>query len=216
MSDVHGDVSHLGDFAEDLAAADVVVVAGDVTQFGRTEAARRVMEAVRERARRVLAVGGNCDHPDVEEYLEGEGLSLHGMSRVVEDITFLGAGMSLPCPGATPNETTEQGLAHCLELASRGVAPEARVVVVSHEPPRDTVADLASSGRHVGSRSVREFLERTRPLACFTGHIHESRGVGLLGPTTVVNPGPQARGFYALARIDGDEVAAELKGGPRA
>ncbi|MHC5055009.1 MAG: metallophosphoesterase [Planctomycetota bacterium] len=212
MTDMHGNVSHLRELADDLARADVVVISGDVTQFGRRDAAERVIGAVRAYARRVLAVGGNCDHPDVEGYFNDEGVSLHGTRRVVEGVTFLGVGMSLPCPGATPGETTEEGLAGCLEVASRGVEPGARVIVVSHEPPAGTAADLVSGGRHAGSRSVREFIERTQPLACFTGHIHESRGVGLVGRTTVVNPGPQARGFYALARVDEDGVTVELKG----
>jgi len=213
MSDIHGNVSHLGECADDIAGADVVVIAGDITQFGRRDAAERVVEAVRARARRVLAVGGNCDHPDVEEYLDEEGIGLHGAHRAVEGVTFLGVGMSLPCPGTTPGETTEEELAACLEHASLGVEPGARVIVVSHEPPRGTAADLSSGGGHVGSRAIREFLERTRPLACFTGHIHESRGVGSLGPTTVVNPGPHTKGFYAIALIDGDDVTVELKGG---
>jgi hypothetical protein len=213
MTDIHGNVSHLGGFADDLARADVVVIAGDITQFGRREAAGKAVGAVRERARRVLAVSGNCDRPEVEEYLQDEGLSLHGSHVVVDGVTFLGVGMSLPCPGTTPGETTEAGLGECLELAARGVEPGARVIVVSHEPPADTAADRAVEGRHVGSRSVRKFLERTQPLACLTGHIHESRGVSRVGRTVIVNPGPQARGSYALLTVEGDEVAVELKAG---
>jgi len=213
MADIHGNVSHLDEFADDIASADVVVIAGDITQFGRRDAAERVVEAVQARARRVLAVGGNCDHPDVERYLEDKRISLHGTHRAVEGVTFLGAGMSLPCPGATPGETTEEELGACLEHASRGVEEGARLIVVSQEPPFGTAADPSSGGGHVGSRAIREFLDRTRPLACFTGHVHESRGVGLLGPTTVVNPGPQVKRFYAMARIDGDDVTVELKGG---
>ena len=212
MTDMHGDVSHLGAFADDLARADVVVIAGDITQFGLRDAAEEALGPVRERARRVLAVGGNCDHPEVEEYLRDEGLDLHGRHRTVAGVTFLGVGMSLPCPGTTPGETTEAGLGGCLERAARGVESGARVIVVSHEPPLDTAADLAS-GCHVGSRSVRRFLERMQPLACLTGHIHGSRGVSRVGRTTIVNPGPQARGFYALVMVEGDEVAVELKGG---
>ena len=213
MTDMHGDVSHLGAFADDLARADVVVIAGDITQFGLRDAAEEALGPVRERARRVLAVGGNCDHPEVEEYLRDEGLDLHGRHRTVAGVTFLGVGMSLPCPGTTPGETTEAGLGGCLDLAARGVEPGARVIVVSHEPPINTAADLVEGCGHVGSRSVRRFLEETQPLACLTGHIHESRGVGHVGRTVVVNPGPQARGSYALVTVEGDEVTVELKGG---
>ena len=213
MTDLHGNVSRLGRFAGDLAAADVVVISGDLTQFGGRHEGAAVVDAVRTYAPRVLAVGGNCDRPDVERYLEDEGLSLHGIRREVEGVFFLGAGMSLPCPGPGPAGNAEDELRACLELASRGIEPGARTIVVSHAPPFDTAADVSSGGGHAGSSAVRKFIERTQPLACFSGHIHESRGVGHVGPTTVVNPGPGARGFYCLARVEGDGVTVELKGG---
>ena len=45
MADLHGDVSHLERFAEDLEAADVVLLAGDITQFGRREAATQSLNS---------------------------------------------------------------------------------------------------------------------------------------------------------------------------
>ncbi len=36
---------------------------------------------------------------------------------------------------------------------------------------------MVRGGRHVGSAAVRRFIERHRPLACFTGHIHEAAGM---------------------------------------
>ena len=57
--------------------------------------------------------------------------------------------------------------------------------------------------------ALRALIDREQPDLVLCGHIHESRAIDELGPTTVVNPGPVASGHYALVRVDGD-VAVEL------
>jgi Icc-related predicted phosphoesterase len=73
------------------------------------------------------------------------------------------------------------------------------------------VNDLAGIGRHVGSESVRAFIETVQPLLCFTGHIHEGRGMDSIGRTKVVNPGPLWTGNYAYARVSGDNAEVEVR-----
>jgi Icc-related predicted phosphoesterase len=62
----------------------------------------------------------------------------------------------------------------------------------------------------VGSTALREFVEQTQPILVVCGHLHESRGVDMLGPTTVVNCGPAGSGCYAIAEID-DQVRVDLR-----
>jgi len=78
------------------------------------------------------------------------------------------------------------------ELAPLG--PSARTVYVLHSPPRDTRCDMIAAGRHVGSRAIRAFVERTQPPLVLSGHIHESPRISSsyrdrIGRTVVVNPG---------------------------
>ena len=213
VSDVHGNLSALRALAEAMAGADVVVLSGDLTQFGHAPEAARILDEARAHAPRVFAVAGNCDYPDVADYLEAEGVSLHGRSVVLDGVAFLGAGGSLPCPGRTPNELSEGALARALDAAAEGLNPDLPWVLVTHQPPRETIADRVHGGAHVGSRAVRAFIERHRPAVCFTGHIHEGRGVDSIGPTKVVNPGP-ARGGYALAELGGAVTLVEIKSAP--
>ena len=211
LSDIHGDTSQLGRLADDLIAADVVVLAGDLTHFGHGDAAARVVREVRQYSSLVLGVHGNCDHPDVVTYLGANNLSLHAAHYVVSGLELLGVGGSLPCPGTTPSEFTEDELATFLAEAERDLPTEMPRVLVSHQPPLNTVTDLASIGRHVGSRSVREFIERAQPLVCLTGHIHEGRGIDRIGDTWVVKPGPLRRGGYVYASIDAAGGLAEVE-----
>jgi Icc-related predicted phosphoesterase len=54
----------------------------------------------------------------------------------------------------------------------------------------------------VGSRAVRELVERHQPLLALHGHIHESKGITRIGKTTCVNPGSA----YGEGVLDGAVV----------
>ncbi|MDI6809021.1 MAG: metallophosphoesterase [Candidatus Eisenbacteria bacterium] len=67
-------------------------------------------------------------------------------------------------------------------------------IFVSHSPPYGTLLDLISPESHVGSQSIREFLEKHSPRLSLHGHIHESPYVSKrykekLAGTLCVNPG---------------------------
>ncbi|MFQ5962015.1 MAG: metallophosphoesterase [Candidatus Methylomirabilales bacterium] len=211
LADIHDDLERLGTAAGDLAAADIVLLVGDLTNFGRQAAATRVVRAVRQYNNRVLAIPGNCDYPEVDAYLTHEGINLHRKSTMIDGVAFLGVGGSLPCPGKTPNEYSDREFETFLAEAASNLSSGAPVILVSHQPPRDTVTDLARIGRHVGSQSVRVFIETVQPLICFTGHIHEGRGVDSIGRTTVINPGPLWTGSYACARVRGEVAKVEIR-----
>ena len=211
IADTHGDVRALGRMGADLAAADVVALAGDITTFGNREDAARVVEAIRGRCRSLVAVPGNCDPPEVAECLEENGIGLHARNQTVEGVTFVGLGGSLPCLGRTVTEYTEDQLQAFLARAARGAPPDAPVVLVSHEPPYNTAVDNAHHGGHAGSASVRSFIERYRPLLCLCGHIHESRGIDTIGSTKIVNPGPFRDGTYMYAEITDKVEVLEIR-----
>jgi len=44
---------------------------------------------------------------------------------------------------------------------------------------------------HVGSKAVREVIEKYQPLLGLHGHIHESKGYDKIGRTLVINPGSE-------------------------
>ncbi len=212
LSDIHGDIGRLEEAARDLSAADCVLLAGDLTNFGREDEASRIVDAVREYTDRILAVPGNCDYPEVGAYLTREGVNLDRRCVVLDGIAFIGIGGSLPCPGKTPNEHTEEELRGFLEEATSDQSPDTPTVLVAHQSPFNTVADRVRNGDHVGSRSVRTFIAEFQPLVCFTGHIHEGRGVDTIGETKVVNPGPLREGGYGFASVTGQTVTVEIRG----
>ena len=65
----------------------------------------------------------------------------------------------------------------------------------------------------VGSRAVREAIERYQPLLALHGHVHESRGAIKLGRTLCVNPGSEySEGILngALVTIKKGEVVNHM------
>jgi len=51
---------------------------------------------------------------------------------------------------------------------------ERRIIWCFHDPPYDTNLDVVHSGRHVGSRAIRNAIEKHKPYITFHGHIHET------------------------------------------
>ena len=211
LTDIHGNISAIERLATPLASADLVLLTGDLTHFGGADDVARVLAAVREHNRQVYAVAGNCDRRDVAEWLDTEGIGLHGRHEVVDGVAFLGLGGSLPAPGGTPNEFSDAELAGFLEVAADGLDPALPWLLVSHQPPVDTPLDVVRGGLHVGSAAVRRFIERHRPLACFTGHIHEAAGTDSIGPTRLANPGPARGGRYTYAEVSDRLEVLEIR-----
>jgi len=207
FTDIHGRTEKLINAESAIREADLVLLSGDITHFGHSEDAGLVIAEIRRLANGSAGIGavhGNCDYPAVESYLVGEGLSLSGRCLNAGEYALIGAGGSLPAPGSTPNEYSEDELGMLLACGLSGVRAGSRIIMVSHQPPRDTALDRVGR-RHVGSRAVRDFILKNRPLLCFCGHIHESMGIDEIGDTVLVNPGPLPGGGYALAQLgDGD------------
>jgi Icc-related predicted phosphoesterase len=209
ITDLHGRMPALGRILADLGTADLLLLGGDITNFGSPIDAERVLALARTKVPEVWTVTGNCDSAAIERRLNELGVSLHGRGVIVDGIGLHGLS-GIPPWKKGMFQLSEEELAAALESGYAAVRVAARHVLLAHAPPRDTRLDQTVFWQHAGSVAVREFVERTRPALVFCGHIHEGRGIERFGPTTLVNCGHGALGAYALAEID-DEVRVELR-----
>ena len=212
LTDIHGHLDYLPQIAGGLAGADLVLIAGDLTTFGGQPHAHRIVSSLEKHNPNILAVGGNCDQQAVEEYLHLCEIALDGRCRTVDGVAFAGLGGSLPGSGTTPNESPESEFAARLEELKSQIDRDGPLVFVSHQPPWGTKLDTVSADRHTGSKAIRNFILETQPILALSGHIHEAATTDTLQDTTLINPGPFARGRYAYIEIEDNTVkTAQLR-----
>lgn len=201
LPDLHGGVNCLEPIADSLSAADVVLLVGDLTNSGGAADTSHVVNTVRRYNESILAVPGNWDGPEVSAYLAQEGINIHRRSVVIHGIAFIGVGAALFSILNTPNEIAESDFKTFLEEAASGLSATTPKILVCHQPPIHTLTDRTWTNLHIGSKAIRAFIEDSRPLVCFTGHVHEGIGIDSIGNTKIINPGPLWQGGYAYAEV---------------
>ncbi len=194
-----------------FASADLVIVTGDLTNFGNREAAHQVISAIRSINSNIYAQPGNLDDASVMAYLNELGINLHGRGFLLNDIGVFGVGGSNPTPFNTPTEFSEEEIGRLLSQGHTSVAHASIQIMVPHAPPYNTAADLIPNGMHVGSKAVREFIERVQPDFCLTGHIHEARSVDRIGRTVILNPGMFGSGGWIELQNESGVWSAVLR-----
>jgi Icc-related predicted phosphoesterase len=211
FGDVHMATRNLDRMGEVMRDTDMVIVSGDLTNFGGVEDARKVITDVRRACSSVLAVPGNLDRREVIPFLEEEGIALHGKGRAINGIGIFGCGGSNISPFGTPIELSEDEIYATLRAGYEAVNEVRPLLMICHPPPYNTKCDRLMSGKPVGSTAARQFIEEVKPEVCISGHIHESAGVDQIGATKVLNAGPFKGGGYIVVRTEGGRLDARLE-----
>lgn len=173
-----------------------------------------------------LVMPGNDDDFEIDGVLAGSTALENPDGRVVRlgEYQVLSSAWANPTPWDSPRELPEDELEARLEELAAALEPDVPAIFNLHCPPHGSGLDLApqltddlrvvtKGGEQVlvpvGSRAVRNAIERHQPLLGLHGHIHESRGAATIGRTLCLNPGSAyAEGAIdgALVDLDGDRV----------
>ena len=211
FGDIHMATAPMAAISAELASADVVLLSGDLTNFGGPRAVRQVIRVAQTYCPIVRALPGNLDQPETIAFLRAEQVSLHGEHQCYGEVVIYGCGGSNLTPFQTPLEYTDESLWQILHQAVADVPPAPCHIMVCHTPPYATRLDRLVDGRPVGSPAVRQFIAEKQPHLCITGHIHESPGVDTIGRTKILNAGPFAAGGYIVAHYEGGVLDAALR-----
>ena len=188
FSDIHGDTRAL----EKLIAqpADIYIAAGDLSTFGKD--LDRCGEIMKPLGDKVWVLPGNHEsHDDTRAFCERFGFfDFHRQIRVLKSelgtTRWAGLGYSNITPFNTPGEYSEEEIAKALAPFDN-LKP---LYLVVHFPPQGTRLDEFAAGKHAGSPTLREWVDRVQPLYLFCGHIHECAGRSdRLGSTQAFNVG---------------------------
>ncbi|GAB5492089.1 MAG: metallophosphoesterase [Phototrophicaceae bacterium] len=203
--DIHDKPASLKKIRHVLADVDVVLLPGDMTN-GNVENLHTILDMISNYNEQIYAVCGNMDTEHMNMWLAREHISLHRKHMIVDDLAILGCGGALPFYGRYV--FSEEELARFLADSLNNIPDDMPKILMCHQPPYGTKMDLPSrSKEHVGSKAVREFIERVQPLICFTGHMHSCVEIDTIGKTQIINPGPiWESNKYAYAEVENGEV----------
>jgi len=172
---------------------------------------RMAEEKLKDSEVKCFISAGNDDIYEIDSILSSSDVVIHPDEKVVMidelDHEMLSTGKSNMTPWECPRDVPEDELAkHIEELASQ-VNDMKQCIFNIHVPPFGTGIDeapeldenlkprLAPGGgtisAPVGSKAVREAIEKYQPMLGLHGHIHESKGYFEIGKTKCFNPGSE-------------------------
>ena len=104
----------------------------------------------------------------------------------------------------------------CMEILLRlpKMDPE---IWIMHPPPDGVGLDRCNTGEHVGSKAIRNFIEKRQPLITLHGHIHEvvetsGKWWNKIRDTYVIQPGvPLGEGKVRIVLFDTDDIEETLE-----
>jgi Icc-related predicted phosphoesterase len=184
-------------FVQVSREADVLLICGDLTDYGLPEEAELLAADIRAHLRiPVLAVLGNHDfesgHPDaVRNVMDNAGVSmLDGESCEIDGVGFAGVcgfgggfGRRMLNAWGEPliKSFVQEAIDHALRLeqALGQLQSERRIVLLHYAPIRATVeGESPEIFPFLGSTRLEEPINRFRASAVFHGHAHGGTGEG--------------------------------------
>ncbi len=209
ISDIHGSTENIEKLENVFKECDLVLFGGDFARFNHAETGKPALEALRKSHDSVFAVLGNCDEGEFISELEDADMSVQKSMVFTDSLVIAGSGGGSRFSGDTPFERTEDELLGDFDVIKNSIEQIqdedgkcSSLILIMHNPPKDTKADMIPGGIHVGSEKLRNFIEEVQPLLVVTGHIHESAGIDKIGNTTIINPGALLEGKYSIVEIE--------------
>jgi Icc-related predicted phosphoesterase len=189
---------------------------------------RLAEERLRETGVTCFIMPGNDDEFDIDDALAHSDVVVNPDGRVLrlDGYQLLSLSWVNPTPWQSPRELPEDELASRIEQLARALDPRVPTLFNLHCPPYHSTLDSAPQLRDdlsvvmvggqpnmvpVGSRAVRQAIERYQPVLSLHGHIHESRGAVRIGRTLCINPGSAyGEGVLhgALVVLEGDRIVS--------
>lgn len=209
FADIHGEFEKISKIIQKIKVQDVdlILCPGDFTDmfntpegFSQIDIADMILQKILSLGVPVLCVPGNHDPYDVVDLFKDYGVNLHGTIKTFNNISFLGWG-GAETPFNTNFEPTEEETREVLFKLEKKLENK-KFILVTHNPPKNTKLDKTISGEHVGSKTIREFIEKKQPILSISAHIHESRGEDRIGNTVLFYPGASFEGYYGIVDID--------------
>ncbi len=165
-----------------LSKPDIIICAGDLTNFSRN--LQKLLSEFKKTNLPLLIIPGNHEtNQDLARACQKTefAINIHKKIYSINNYLFFGFGL-----GGFEGKNSE--LEKLIPKVKK-VSEEKTLILITHQPPYKTNLDVLPSG-HAGSRSIREFIEKTKPKLSICGHLHENENkIGKIKSTLIINPG---------------------------
>lgn len=216
VADIHGEFEKFSKIVDKTKEHDfdLVICPGDFTDvfntpegYSQVDITELILQKLLSFGKPVFCVPGNHDPYDTLDLLDEYNVNIHGRVKKLKGLEFVGFG-GAATPFNTKFEPTEEEIKETLDKRANDI--KGKFILVTHNPPFGTNLDKTETGEHVGSKSIRGFIEKNKPLLAISAHIHEAGGIDKLGETTLFYPGVAYEGYYGLVEV-GKEIKCEIK-----
>ena len=179
--DIHGNESALKRVLGKSKIADIIICAGDLTNF--EQKLDQFLEKLAKTKKPVLIIPGNHE---TEEKLKEECKKfksiyyIHKKKYILDDYLFFGYGSG-------GFEETDKELDKITRTFTKD---NEKLIFVTHMPIYKTRVDFIPNIGHKGSVSARNFIEKHNPILVICGHFHETASmIDKIKETRIINPG---------------------------
>ncbi|MCR4736182.1 MAG: metallophosphoesterase [Treponema sp.] len=223
LSDLHAANDNLDKLDAEFEKADAVLFGGDFAECFKPETGKEALEKLCSKHETIFAVLGNCDNEDFMEELENQDVCVEKTLVFHEGLAIAGSGGGTYFTGKTEFERSEEEILSDFDIVLNSVEQTGdqslwkNLILISHNPPKDTKCDAVNESLHAGSAQFTDFIKAHQPLAVICGHIHEGCGIDKIGESLIINPGALLEGNYAWLELSKDSEGfykvdnAELK-----
>ena len=181
--DMHGSFTKLKEVIRKSQKADILVCCGDISMFGQN--LDRIFSQLSKTQKPILVIPGN--HETEEQIRQVckkyKLIYLHNGSYILNNYVFFGYG------GGGFSQKTE-ALEKVINKFKKTLKKDDKIILITHAPPYKTTLDFLPHLGHVGSKSLRTFIEEIKPFLHICGHLHENDGSSdKINNSLILNPG---------------------------
>lgn len=188
FTDLHGDLNMLHKQKARIKEEniDLVLIPGDISMMGRQ--LKPLLSRLNTFKVPILIIHGNHEDEEEFEFLVSKFDNITYLHKKIIEINGWWFGAYSTCGLREEYPEQEEWVA---KNHDKLIKAENKLIWMDHPPPRDTFVDELELNWHVGSYSLRRFIEKYTPTYVFCGHIHETFGrEDMVNDTIIINPGP--------------------------
>ena len=183
FTDTHSNITLIKNIIKKSKNIDLLICCGDLTMLGLK--LEQILNMFENNNTPLLIIPGNHENPINLNKITSKlkfVKSLHSKIAKIRNYTFIGFGTG----GFSIEDTNFENF---YKKIKDKINKNEKIILVTHAPPSNTKLDLLPIG-HVGSKSIRRFIEEFQPEIALSGHLHEHfKDEDKIKKSIIINPG---------------------------